>query len=200
MRRLLNIPNTLTLSRILLTPLFIGLFFTEGWYWQYLALLVFGIASLTDKYDGHFARRDRTATAFGRFLDPLADKILALSAFISFVMKGLVEAWLVWIILSREVIITSIRMYATCNGRQMTTSRLAKWKTTVQLSAILFSLIFINLKATFSGLRFHPSFFDNGWSYYLLNGSTAAAMLLTVISGVYYLLGGAYHHRAKTFN
>lgn len=196
-RNLLNIPNTLTLARILLTFLFLRLFFAEGRCYQYLALLAFGLASLTDKYDGHFARKDGSTTSLGRFLDPLADKILALSALFSFVIKGLVEAWLVGIILFREVIITGLRIYAVYNGRQVTTSKLAKWKTTVQLIVIFFILIFINLRATLLSFKLYPSLFDKAFAYYLFNGSTAAVMLLTVISGAWYLLNNNRYHIAE---
>jgi phosphatidylglycerophosphate synthase len=85
-------PNVLTVLRIILIPVFLLLIFADSWYYKISALLVFTLASLTDFYDGRIARRDGTITSFGRFMDPLADKLLVSSALIAFVMLGMVEA------------------------------------------------------------------------------------------------------------
>ena len=82
-RELINWPNFLTVLRICLTPLFLSMLFAETWYWKSLAFVVFGAASLTDFYDGKLARSGNRVTAFGRFLDPLADKILVISALVA---------------------------------------------------------------------------------------------------------------------
>ena len=93
--KVVTIPNILTAIRILLTPVFLLLIFSESWYCKILALLVFTIASLTDFFDGRIARRHKTISSLGRFMDPLADKLLVSSALISFVILGMVEAcWL----------------------------------------------------------------------------------------------------------
>ena len=89
--RFFTVPNVLTIVRILLTPVFLGLIFSHTWYNKILALIVFTVASLTDFYDGKIARRDGTITSFGRFMDPLADKLLVSSALISFWWLGMVE-------------------------------------------------------------------------------------------------------------
>ncbi|MDP6040042.1 MAG: CDP-alcohol phosphatidyltransferase family protein, partial [Candidatus Latescibacteria bacterium] len=111
--RFWTIPNVLTVLRLVLTPVFLVLIFADNWYCKILALLVFTVASLTDFYDGKIARRDGTITSFGRFMDPLADKLLVSSALIAFVILGMVEAWLVGAMLVRDVVITSLRIYAT---------------------------------------------------------------------------------------
>ncbi|RKY69652.1 MAG: CDP-diacylglycerol--glycerol-3-phosphate 3-phosphatidyltransferase, partial [Candidatus Latescibacterota bacterium] len=132
MKDLITAPNVLTFSRIVLAAFFLKLFFAEGLYCQYLALIVFGVASLTDKYDGKLARTRGLSSRFGRFLDPLADKILTLSVLFSLVIRNLVAAWMVEVILAREIVITGIRMRALRSDRQMATSKLAKWKTAIQ--------------------------------------------------------------------
>ena len=189
MRKLITIPNILTFSRIALTVLFLKLFFAEGLYCQYLALVVFGVASLTDRYDGKFARTRGLSTGFGRFLDPLADKILTFSVLVSLVIKGLVAAWMVGVILVREIVITGMRVRGLRSGRQMATSKLAKWKTAIQLAVIFTILVFLNLQKAFVRWRIHSPLLDDDFSHYFLNGAMAAMMVLAVISAVPYLLG-----------
>jgi len=184
-----NLSNALTMSRVLLTPVFLGLFFADGWYWKHMALLVFAIASLTDLYDGYLARRGGTVTKVGRFLDPLADKILVSSALISFVRVGLVEVWLVGIIVGRDVLMTTFRVYALYNGKQLATSKLAKWKTMTQLVVIFVILGVVSVKVTVARLRnTHPMALVGPWASGLSNGLIFVVALLTVISGIGYLL------------
>ena len=188
MRNLINLSNTLTMSRILLTPVFLYLIFAKNGYGQALALVVFAMCSLTDLYDGKLARQDGTVSKFGRFLDPLADKILISSALISFVFLGIVKAWLVAAIVIRDVIITILRSYAIYQGKQVITSKLSKWKTTIEWVTVLLVLAFINLKVVLAKLEFDTWFLlDDMWSYWLLNGLIAAAMLLALVSGIGYL-------------
>jgi CDP-diacylglycerol--glycerol-3-phosphate 3-phosphatidyltransferase len=187
MWRWINVPNFLTVSRILLTPIFLVLVFAERWYCQNLALLVFILAALTDLYDGRLARKEGAVTAVGRFLDPLADKVLVSSALISFAILGMIEIWLVAAILVRDIVITILRMYAIYRNRQVVTSTLAKWKTTIQVVTILVILAFMNLKAILVELGSATTFLDGQWSYWFFNGLIGTAMLLTLISGVRYL-------------
>jgi len=187
MRNIMNIPNALTVSRILLTPVFLAFFFAGGWVSKWMALMVFTVASLTDLYDGYLARRGGSVTTLGRFLDPLADKIQASAALISFVLVGLVEMWLVVLIVGRDVLITAFRMYALYNGRQVTTSKLAKWKTTAQWVVIFLILGYVSIKNTL--LRFAYTELDGVWYFGILNGLIGIVALLTVISGVRYFWG-----------
>ncbi|MCK4590778.1 MAG: CDP-diacylglycerol--glycerol-3-phosphate 3-phosphatidyltransferase [Candidatus Latescibacteria bacterium] len=189
MKKLITIPNILTFSRIALTVLFLKLFFAEGLYCQYLALVVFVAASLTDKYDGKFARSRGSSTAFGRFLDPLADKILTFSVLVSLVIKGLVAAWIVGVILVREIVITGMRVRGLRSGRQMATSKLAKWKTAIQLAVLFLILVFLSLQKTFVRWGIYSPLLDDDFSHYFLNGATMAMMVLSLISAVPYLLG-----------
>jgi len=192
---MINLPNALTASRILLTPVFLMLILSQGLYQQNLALAVFVLASLTDLYDGRVARKSGGITKFGRFMDPLADKILISSALIVFVMLDIIEMWLVVVILARDVVITTLRSYAIYQGKQVITSKLAKWKTTLQLIVVLIILIFINVRTALT--RFDPEPAPLGsWSYGVLNGLMAVVALITVLSGVRYLSDNDRHHEA----
>lgn len=186
--RLLTVPNFLTVIRIVLTPVFLILIFSENWYSKHLALLVFTVASLTDFYDGKIARRDGTITGLGRFLDPLADKLLVSSALISFVLLGMVEAWLVGAMLLRDAVITSVRVYAIRQGKYLVTSRLAKWKTMLQLVLVFGILVFINVRVFYTEVYTEPLVVEGSLSHMVLNGLVAAVTLLAVVSGIKYLI------------
>lgn len=186
--RLLTIPNVLTVVRIILTPVFLYLIFSQTWYNKILALIVFTAASLTDFYDGKIARRDGTITAFGRFMDPLADKLLVSSALIAFVMLGMVEAWLVAAMLIRDATITILRVYSIRKGKEVVTSRLAKWKTMLQLVLVFGILVFMNIRVIQAELTSSPLELTGTWSHLLLNGLVAAVTLVAVVSGVHYLM------------
>jgi CDP-diacylglycerol--glycerol-3-phosphate 3-phosphatidyltransferase len=186
--RILTVPNVLTAIRILLTPVFLLLIFSESWYCKILALLVFTIASLTDFFDGRIARREKTITSLGRFLDPLADKLLVSSALISFVILGMVEAWLVGAMLIRDLVITSLRVYNIRKGRSVVTSRLAKWKTMLQLVLAFGVLVFINVRVIQAELTSQPLVLIDTWSHVVLNVVVAAVTLVTILSGVRYLV------------
>jgi len=143
---MMTLPNILTLFRILLTPVFIVCLFEDFPGAHLWALFLFVIASITDAYDGYYARKNNMVTDTGRFLDPLADKILVSSAFISFAIMGLIDFWMVGLILFRDLFVTALRIIMTRNGFTMMTSRIAKSKTGVQLGIIIFTLIFLSLK------------------------------------------------------
>ena len=142
----MNLPNALTIFRVILTPLFIYLLFSSSTYSNFYALIIFILASVTDAFDGYYARKYNIETEFGNFLDPLADKILVSSAFISFYFLDLIELWMVVVILSRDFFITCLRIIMKKNGQSLKTSRIAKSKTAVQLILIIFILIFLALE------------------------------------------------------
>lgn len=186
--RMVTFPNFLTGLRIVLTPVFLALIFSDSGFNKILALLVFTVASLTDFFDGWFARRDKTVTSLGRFMDPLADKLLVSSALISFVLLGMVEAWLVGAMLIRDAVITSLRVYAIRKGRPVVTSRLAKWKTMLQLVLAFGILVFINVRVITAELTSQPLVLVDSGSQMVLNVLVAAVTLLAVVSGVLYLV------------
>ena len=142
----MNLPNALTIFRVILTPFFIYLLFSSSMYSNLYALIIFILASVTDAFDGYYARKYNIETEFGNFLDPLADKILVSSAFISFYFLDLIELWMVVVILSRDFFITFLRIVMNKNGQSLKTSRIAKSKTAVQLILIIFILIFLALE------------------------------------------------------
>ena len=186
--KIINWPNFLTILRICLTPLFLIMLFAETWYFKSLAFVVFGAASLTDFYDGKLARSGNQVTALGRFLDPLADKILVTSALIALVFGRMVNFWLVVPIVFRDILITGLRIYYLYHGRQMITSRLAKWKTTMQLFTVVFILFIMGLQE-FLG-RFNQEgalILDGGQFQVLANALMTAVLLLTLLSGFHYL-------------
>jgi CDP-diacylglycerol---glycerol-3-phosphate 3-phosphatidyltransferase len=142
----MNFPNLLTVSRILLSPVFMVLIIFENFYSRLAATIVFIIAALTDLADGYYARRLGLYSGFGRFMDPLADKILVSTAFLSFVSLGYARGWMVMIIIVREFLITGLRSMAAYRGMVISSSILAKWKTVSQMLAIAVILLYANLE------------------------------------------------------
>jgi len=142
----MNLPNLLTILRILLTPVFIIFLFYEHPYAQLWALLVFIVASVTDAFDGYYARKHNLVTESGRFLDPLADKILVTSAFISFAYMGIIEYWMVALIIFRDLFVTGLRMAMSHKGFSLLTSKIAKAKTGTQIGIIIFILLFLGIR------------------------------------------------------
>lgn len=112
----LNLPNQLTVIRVLLIPFFLFFLYISGGIFKFLPLLIFAGAALTDAIDGHIARRDGLVTDFGKFMDPLADKLLTLAAFIAFVEIGYLSAWVVVVIISREFLVSGFRTLAASKG------------------------------------------------------------------------------------
>ena len=183
---MMTLPNILTFFRILITPVFIVCLFEDFPNAHLWALSLFIVASITDAYDGYYARKNDMVTDTGRFLDPLADKILVSSAFISFAIMGLIEFWMVAIILFRDLFVTGLRIIMTRNGFTMMTSRIAKSKTVVQLSIITFTLIFLSLKSLGWVLsnEIHLFILEYELIYYL----TAITVIFTLYTAFSYVL------------
>jgi CDP-diacylglycerol--glycerol-3-phosphate 3-phosphatidyltransferase len=137
----MSIPNSLTLLRILLTPVFVVLLLSESASLRQLSVAVYIVAALTDWYDGWVARRYGYTTRWGKFLDPLADKILSAAALFTFVSLGIAEAWMVWIIVVRDFLITSLRSYAEWLDQPIVTSRSAQAKTFGEFVVIYYILL-----------------------------------------------------------
>ena len=191
-----NLPNCLTVLRIGLTPLFLLLLFADTWYWRSLAFVVFSLASLTDFYDGKLAREGNQVTSLGRFLDPLADKILVSSALIALAVDKMVNFWLVLPIIGRDIVITGMRLYGVSRGRQMVTSRLAKWKTAVQLITVLFVLFAIGLEEAVGRFAVDSSFLiDDRLIQMLADSLLVLVLLLTLLSGFHYLFRVTFSYK-----
>lgn len=142
----MNLPNKLTLLRMILIPFFVFFLLTEyaGNYSEYIALGIFVVASLTDFLDGYIARKYELVTNFGKFMDPLADKLLVSSAMICFVELGRMPAWIVIVIISREFIISGFRLIAVDNRVVIAASWWGKFKTALQIIMVI--LMILNLE------------------------------------------------------
>lgn len=137
-----NVPNLLTVGRIFLIPIFLLLASApNNILWQYLAAMVFTLASLTDYLDGYLARKWHVVTNFGKFADPLADKMLVMSAFIMLVGLGLAPAWVSALIVCRELAVTGLRLLLVeTGGEVLAAAMLGKIKTVTQMLAVIFLL------------------------------------------------------------
>lgn len=184
----MNIPNRITISRILLIPIFI-LLLTLPLDWGNVSIgnetlpvvhlvsaLLFIVASGTDWVDGYYARKYNLVTNLGKFLDPMADKLLVAAAFVLLVELNMAPAWLVIIILSREFAVTGLRLVAAGEGVVLAAGQMGKWKTTFQLVSIAFLLLH-----------------DFPFSYLDLTVSIGTillyiALILTVVSGLDYFI------------
>ena len=139
----MNLPNKLTILRVILIPFFVVLLLgaeTFGPWSVYVALAIFVIASLTDMLDGKIARKYNLVTNFGKFMDPLADKLLVVSALVCYVDMGRIPSWIVLIIIAREFIISGFRLVAAESGIVIAASYWGKIKTVVQMVTIIFMM------------------------------------------------------------
>lgn len=170
----MNLPNKLTILRVFLIPFFLIFMLTElmGTNGRFIALAVFVIASFTDFLDGYIARKDNLVTNFGKFMDPLADKLLVGAAMISFVELGSLPAWIVIVIISREFIISGFRLVASDNGVVIAASYWGKFKTVSQMIMII--LLILD--------------FQNSVFILLENIFIYTALILTIVSLVDYMI------------
>lgn len=145
----MNLPNKLTIIRVLMIPFFVVFMLTDigGSAGKYIALALFILASLTDLLDGKIARKYNLVTNFGKFMDPLADKLLVCAAMICLVETGRLAAWIVIIIMSREFIISGFRLIASDNGIVIAASYWGKFKTVFQM--IMICLLIADLGGVF---------------------------------------------------
>lgn len=181
------LPNQLTILRIILTPVFFLLFISGEPQFIQISLGVFILAALTDWYDGWLARKFNYITEWGKFWDPLADKILTSAAFVGFAVIGVLEWWMVSIIVLRDIIITLLRLYAENKGRLFVTSYYAKWKTLLQMVFLYYLLVMytaINTDAIYAGNEVIFSYLWNGNLIYFL---MLIITMITVHSGYTYL-------------
>ena len=139
----MNTPNKLTIARVIMIPFFVAFLMYDiaGSAGKWIALAIFIIASLTDTLDGYLARRDNLVTNFGKFMDPLADKLLVCSALICFTSLGTLPAWITIVIIAREFIISGFRLIAAENGIVIAANYWGKFKTVSQMIMIILLLI-----------------------------------------------------------
>lgn len=168
----MNLPNKLTMGRIVAIPVFIVVFLMG---YKYAAAIIFILAALTDMLDGHIARKHNLVTNFGKLMDPLADKLLVMSALICLVQVGYVPGWMVVVILGREFIITGMRQVAAAQGIVIAAGTTGKIKTITQMIAI-------------------PLLIMENWPFSLLGFNLPMdiiflwiALAMTIISGIEYI-------------
>lgn len=136
-----NLPNAITLSRLILTSIFVVGTMMDSPAGNWVALVSFVIAAISDYIDGWLARKLQLVTAMGKLLDPLADKILVCAAFIYLSTRGLCPVWITILIMGREFLVTGLRQIAVESGHVMAADRLGKWKTAAQLTFAITCLV-----------------------------------------------------------
>ncbi len=186
------LPNQLTILRIILTPVFLVLFLMGEPLTIQISYVVFLIAAITDWYDGWLARKFNYITEWGKFMDPLADKILTSTAFVAFVIVGVLPLWMVLLIIIRDFLITLIRIYTDYRKVSFTTTRTAQLKTFLQMFFLYYLLLIYTLN-TFETLQSsYKNLFD-----FLLNPvgiyiTMFLITLFTVITGITYIFSNRF--------
>ncbi|OQB11480.1 MAG: CDP-diacylglycerol--glycerol-3-phosphate 3-phosphatidyltransferase [Candidatus Omnitrophica bacterium ADurb.Bin205] len=182
----MNLANKLTMLRVLLTFVFLFVFSIQGLLPKIIALVVFIVAALSDLFDGIIAKKNNMVTDFGRLMDPIADKILVLAAFAAFLGMQLIEAWMFVIIVSREILITSLRLFALNKGKILSAVRAGKHKTFSQMAVIFYILGFIVVKESVKTY----SVWNPVWEDFFRNSINILMLFtvgLTLYSGISYL-------------
>lgn len=207
----MNFPNTLSLIRILLAPVFLYLFLSDSSGLVAASFLVYTIAALTDWYDGWYARRYGFKTRWGQFIDPLADKILTSAAFIGFyLMKQKAPGFfgssepvpfvvLIAVIIFRDIVLTAARSVQELRGKEFRTSMISKTKTFIQMTFIFLILGLISISAITSGSAMSLSISEYLFSqinYYILLLIT----ILTAASGIAYIFESGENIEKQTYN
>ncbi len=184
----MNLPNKLTVSRLILTAIFLLVMFVEFPFHITAALVLFVVASLTDLFDGIIARRRNLVTDFGKLMDPLADKVLICSAFIAFIELEWMPAWMVIVIVARELAITGLRLLAASKNIVLAAERQGKNKTISQITAAI-ALLVTHSHADWGivGQLFAFEIAGHAWAWWVAEISKWVAVVLTALSGFLYL-------------
>ena len=182
----MNLANKLTLLRVVLVPVFMAFLLIDNTVCQVLAIAVFIAASLTDMLDGQIARKYNQITTFGKFADPLADKMLTTAAFLIFMQKGIIDSWAVMIILVREFAVSGVRLAAAGEGNVIAASFFGKFKTVAQMAAIIVTMVITNIPAI-----------AQSTSYTISAALIWISVVFTVLSGADYLIKNAHLLKLK---
>jgi len=185
----MNLPNKLTASRFVLTVLFLAVMFAQVSWHETIALVLFVAAGITDWLDGRIARQHKLITNFGILMDPLADKIMVCSAFIAFVELKWVAAWMVVVIVARELAITGLRLLAASKNVVLAAEGYGKHKTVSQIVAIVAILVLAAYPqwGPVGKAVFGPMISGKPWIYWVAEFSKWLAVVLTLLSGGFYL-------------
>jgi len=187
--RRMNLPNKLTVSRFVLTVAFLAVMFSQTRYHETIALALFAAGGISDFLDGYIARRDKLITNFGILMDPLADKIMVCSAFIAFVGLKWISAWMVVIIVARELAITGLRLLAASKNVVLAAEGYGKHKTISQIVAIISMLVLAAYQqwGSLGQAVFGFHVFGHPWVESFTWLAVWVAVVLTLISGCLYL-------------
>jgi len=185
----MNWANRLTISRLVLTILFVAMLNCTWHYARTAAFIIFLVAGVTDFVDGEIARRYGIITNFGKLMDPLVDKIMMAAAFISLVPMGAIPAWAATTVVGREFLITGLRLMASAQGQVLPAERLGKHKTSWQIITVIF---FLGLLA---GAELHYGEMTGGWWYRAWYQAGPLLVWITVALTLYSGLRYAWRHR-----
>ena len=186
----MNLPNKLTISRFILTVAFLAVMFSQVRFHETIALVLFIAAGISDFLDGQIARRQKLITNFGILMDPLADKIMVCSAFIAFIELDWIRAWMVVIIVARELAITGLRLVAASKNVVLAAEGYGKHKTVSQIVAIISILVLHSYQEWGEVGRAVFGFHLVGhvpWANWFTEASKWLAVVLTFVSGGLYL-------------
>ncbi|MDQ0148966.1 CDP-diacylglycerol--glycerol-3-phosphate 3-phosphatidyltransferase [Eubacterium multiforme] len=186
----MNLANKLTILRMLLVPIFLIFIVVKGIpYGTFVATFIFVIASITDKLDGYIARSRNQITNFGKFMDPLADKLLVTTALIALVEFGVVPSFAAIIIIAREFAVSGLRTLAAADGKVIAASWWGKIKTVIQIIAIILLLIKVNIAQSeiLNNFVMNSKFLINFFKY-VPTIALYAAVIITIISGYDYFI------------
>ncbi|MDA0812966.1 MAG: CDP-diacylglycerol--glycerol-3-phosphate 3-phosphatidyltransferase [Verrucomicrobia bacterium] len=185
----MNIPNQLTLARLVLTAIFVAVVSIDSLPERYsIGLMLFIIAAITDFLDGYIARKHSLITNFGKLMDPLADKVLMCSAFVILTRDDLIPAWIVIAMLAREFLVTGLRLLATSQGAVLAADSLGKLKTVLQIVTIIYLLMFIASKETM--FAWSTFLFEWKWTSRAIAGDAIIGItaFVTIYSGMSYMV------------
>jgi CDP-diacylglycerol---glycerol-3-phosphate 3-phosphatidyltransferase len=182
-----HIPNILTSFRILITPFFVYSFFMQGLTWKLIMFFVFLVSTLTDKLDGHLARKYNWESPLGKFLDPLADKVLLTAAFICLIFVNYIEIWMVIVIVLRDFFVTWLRTFGHKQGQPVKTLEIARWKTGVQTVVLYIALVYMILKSFLAHYGVESNIIQQIDAWNLIWVLMLLATLFTLITGVVYI-------------
>lgn len=186
----MNLPNKLTVLRIILVPFMVAAMLLDFQYNYLVAGLIFGAASITDYFDGKIARSRNLITDFGKFADPIADKILVISALVCFLARGLCDPIIIIIVLFREFVVTSIRLSAASSGKVVAANMWGKVKTVTQMIAIISIFVLQILLGVFEKyLLINFDYYKIDFISFIIGEVLLwISVVFTVISGVKYVI------------
>lgn len=184
----MTLPNQLTVLRIILTPVYLYFFLSDNPTYIQISLGIYIIAALTDWYDGWLARKFNYITEWGKFWDPLADKILTSVVFIGFVIVDILPLWMVILIIIRDLSVTLLRVYADSRGYSFRTTYYAKWKTMLQMIFLYYLLILYVAKSTVEIYSAYQNLINVLLNRDLIYFVMLVITIITVHSGISYLL------------